>query len=123
MNSHPVQAKVQAGLKRRYRAEQRFRAFGLAAVLAGISFVGFLFFSIGSTGYTVFTQTYLQLDIDFSAEVLDPDGHGDPDVLSAANYGALVKESMRARFPEVEGRRRPAGPERAGQQWCGVRAA
>ena len=95
---------VEAGLRRRYRAERRFRLYGMLAVLFGLGFVVFLFSSIISTGWTVFQQSYIKLDIDYDPEVLDPEGDRDLDVLGAADYSALVKAAMREAFPEVEGR-------------------
>jgi phosphate transport system permease protein len=95
---------VEASLRRRYRAERRFRLYGMLAVVFGLGFVVFLFSSIISTGWTVFQQSYIKLEIHYDAEVLDPEGDRDPDVLGAADYSALVKAAMREAFPEVEGR-------------------
>lgn len=99
-----AQARVAAGLKRRYRAERRFQAYGAMAVGLGILFVVFLFWSILSKGYTAFQQTYLKLDVTYSAEHIDPNGTRVPLELETANYRAVVRDSMRAMFPEVEGR-------------------
>ena len=95
---------VERSLKRRYRAERRFRAYGILAVTLGLASVAFLFSSIISTGWTVFQQTYIKLDIEYAADILDPDGSDDPEVLGSADYAALVKAAMRAQFPDVEGR-------------------
>jgi phosphate transport system permease protein len=99
-----TQALVRRSLARRYRAEQRFRAYGLAAVLAGIGFVVFLFGTIFAQGASVFRQTYIQLPIVYDAEVIDPSGLRNPDELLVADYQALVRAALRERFPEVEGR-------------------
>jgi phosphate transport system permease protein len=99
-----AQQRVAAGLKRRYRAERRFRAYGILAVALGIVFVVFLFWSIISKGYTAFQQTYVQLEITYSAEEIDPAGTRLPADLENANYMALVRASLREKFPEVEGR-------------------
>jgi phosphate transport system permease protein len=98
-------AKVQVNLKRRYRAEKRFRLYGFLSVLAALAFLSFLFISIVSNGYTAFTQTYLKLDIYFDADEIDPDGRRDPAVLGSANYDKLTKDAVRAMFPDVSGRR------------------
>ncbi len=99
-----TQALVRKSLARRYRAERRFRAYGMAAVLAGIGFVVFLFGTIFAQGASVFRQTYVQLSINYDAELIDPSGARNPDELVAADYQALVRAAMRERFPEVEGR-------------------
>jgi len=96
--------KVAATLKRRYRAELRFRAYGLSAVLIGIMCVVFLFWTIIQKGYTAFEQTYIQLDVAYSAQDLDPAGRRSPDDLQAANYQLPVRAALRAAFPQVEGR-------------------
>ena len=96
-----TQQKVAATLQRRYRAERRFRAYGMAAVAIGIAFVGFLFWTIVAKGYTAFAQTYVELDIDYSAETLDPAGRRGREDLEAADYAALIKAALREKFPEV----------------------
>ncbi|MBU6377860.1 MAG: phosphate ABC transporter permease PstA [Gammaproteobacteria bacterium] len=99
-----TQALVRQSLARRYRAERRFRAYGMAAVLAGIGFVVFLFGTIFAQGASVFRQSYVQLTINYDAEVIDPSGARNADELVAADYQALVRAALRERFPEVEGR-------------------
>jgi phosphate transport system permease protein len=99
-----TRARVEKSLRRRYWAEQRFRAYGLAAVLTGIAFVVFMFSSIISRGWPTFMQATLTLEITYDAAVLDPDGGRDPDVLAVADYASLIRTAMRARFPEAEGR-------------------
>ncbi|MEA3468278.1 MAG: phosphate ABC transporter permease PstA [Thermodesulfobacteriota bacterium] len=90
--------RVNKGLAKRYQREKWFRWFGLSAIVVSVSFLSLLFVSIGANGWTAFQQTEILLDVDFDAE------HFDVDNLSAANYGALVKNSMRKLFPEVKGR-------------------
>jgi phosphate transport system permease protein len=95
---------VEKGLKRRYRAERRFRLYGLSAVLLGLLFVAFLFYTIISKGYTSFLASYVQLDIHYDAAVLDPEGTRLPQTLATADYAALVRNSLKSVFPQVEGR-------------------
>ncbi len=98
------QQKVAASLKRRYRAEMRFRTYGVAAVALGILFVAFLFYSIVSKGYTAFEQTFIRLDVNYAPASIDPDGKRAPADLAAANYEALVRAALRERFPQVTAR-------------------
>jgi phosphate transport system permease protein len=100
-----IRERVERGLRRRYRAERRFRAYGLAAAVAGLVFVAFLFLSIISTGYTAFVQTYVRIDIHFDPELIDPEGERDEDALRAGDYSGVLRQAIRDRFPEVEGRR------------------
>jgi len=95
---------VNASLKRRYAAERRFRFLGMGAVTLGLLFVAILFADIVGKGYTAFQQTYVQLPIDFSQALIDPSGKRERDTLSHANYRKLVRDSLKAQFPEVTGR-------------------
>ncbi len=96
--------KVSASLKKRYAREHRFRLMGTSAVMLGLAFVFFLFVSISGNGYSAFMQTQVQLDIDFSEEIIDPSGGRDLDQLSSANYSGLIKSILRRDFPAVKKR-------------------
>jgi phosphate transport system permease protein len=95
---------VNASLARRYASERRFRLLGRLAVLLGLAFVAVLFLSIVANGYSGFQQTYIRLQIAFDPAILDPDGKRDPAAIRGADYGALVKQALRAEFPAVSGR-------------------
>jgi phosphate transport system permease protein len=99
-----TQARVAAGLRKRYRAERRFRAYGLVAVLIGVAFVFFLFGTILWQGSGAFRQTQVTLDIRYDDAALGLDGARTPEALATANYAALVRASLRERFPEAGGR-------------------
>ena len=97
---------VRESLKKRYRAERRFRAMGLGAIALGILFVVILFTSIVSKGYTAFAQTRIALEIHFDPEVIDPDGTRDMEAIArTADFAKLYKEALKERFPDVSGRR------------------
>ena len=96
---------VRGTLARRNRAERRFKNFGRAAVLLGLAFLVLMFVNIIATGYSAFWQTYVKLPVFFDPQVIDPQGAGDPETLGSADYGAVVKASVRSLFPEVKGRR------------------
>ncbi|MES9943156.1 MAG: phosphate ABC transporter permease PstA [Candidatus Thiodiazotropha sp. 6PLUC2] len=97
--------RVQKGLDRRYRKERHFRWLGLGAIMLGLLFVSFLFITIFSNGYTAFQQTYVKLDVFYDPELIAPVGETDQDVLSGANYGGVIKATMRQMFPDVNNRR------------------
>jgi len=94
---------VERGLKRRYRSEYLFRSYGIAAIAVGLLFIGLLFTSILSAGLSIFTQTYVKLDIEYSAEELGLSEKPTAEEIDLADYQALVRAAMRERFPEVEG--------------------
>jgi phosphate transport system permease protein len=95
---------VNASLARRFAAERRFRLYGLAAIVTGLAFLAFLLLSITFTGLGALQQTFIALDVHYDSEVIDPEGKRDPDQLATADYAALVKDSLREKFPEVQGR-------------------
>ena len=90
---------IDKGLPRRYRAEQRFRRTGIAAIITALLFLVVLFVSIFANGFSAFQQTYVELDIEFSDELFDDEN------LSTANYPKLIKQSLKKMFPEVTSRR------------------
>jgi len=92
---------VEASLTRRYRAERRFRAYGIASIVMAVIFLLFLFGSIIGNGYTAFQQTYIKLNIELPRDEIDPEGTGDPEVIRQASYGKLVKLAVLNQFPDV----------------------
>jgi phosphate transport system permease protein len=105
-NSHKYTTHiVRAGLEKRYKKEARFRRMGLAAIIMGLIFLSMLFISIIGNGYTAFWQTFVQLEIHLDASVIDPERTRDPEIISAADFGGIVKKSLRDMYPEVSGRR------------------
>ncbi len=97
---------ILASLRRRRRAEARFRFYGIAAIGIALAFLLLLIGAIGAKGIGAFTQTEIALDIVFDESVLDPSGARSPDVLSTANYRALVRTALGAIFPEAIRKRR-----------------
>ncbi len=89
---------VQKGLKRRYRAERRFRIYGLAAIILSLIFLGVLFISIIGNGYSAFWQTLIRLEVYLDPAKIDLD---DP---IGSDYQGVVKKAMRDMFPDVTGR-------------------
>ncbi|MGV1759316.1 phosphate ABC transporter permease PstA [Rhizobium sp. A22-96] len=84
------------GIKRRYAAERRFRAYGLAAVVFGLVFLLALVSTVVRNGYTAFVQTSITLPIEFTEKVIDPTGKraSDPKVLMVANYPVLIRDAL-----------------------------
>jgi phosphate transport system permease protein len=89
---------VKSGLTRRYRAERRFRFYGLSAILLSILFLALLFASIVGKGYSAFWQTDIKLDVFFDPAVLQKEA------LVNADYSALIKAAVQNLFPEVDSR-------------------
>jgi len=100
----PDEQAIRTRLRKRYRAERRFRLWCASAVVIALAFLVLLFSDIVRKGWSAFFQTNARLSIFFDPQVIDPEGIRDPDVLSRADYAALWRESLRQRFPNVEGR-------------------
>jgi len=90
---------VNRGLAKRYRAEKRFRFYGLMAIAASLIFLSLLFISVGAKGYSALFQTFIKMDVFFDPEMLGQES------LASANYQGLVKKSLRSKFPDVKKRR------------------
>ncbi len=99
--TNTTQQKVTAGLKRRHRKERIFRLSGMFATAVGIVFLVFFFSDLVAKGSTAFVQTFLQLEVEFSADVIAPGGEID---LAYADFDGLAKASLRKEFPDVTGR-------------------
>jgi len=96
---------VNKNLAKRYRAEARFKAYGIASIAFGLFCLVFLFTDIIGKGHTAFVQHYVQLEVEFDADALGINDVNNPDQLAAANYQGIVKKALRARFPDVRDRR------------------
>ncbi len=94
--------KVHASLARRRRKEWLFRMFGFIATGVGVVFLFVFFSTLAAQGLSAFVQTELTLDIEFTADVLAPDGEID---FAYADFDAVVRNALRKEFPEVTDRR------------------
>lgn len=88
-----------AQLAKRYRAERRFRAYGIAAISTAGLILFFLMGSILLSSLPAFTQHYVTLDVDITER------HVDTQDLANSDWRALARNALRAQFPEVSGRR------------------
>jgi phosphate transport system permease protein len=93
--------RVRAGLARRYRAEKRFRLYGLSAILIALVMLLTLFVTIFGSGLGAFTATEITLEVTLYPQDVDPEGNRDPAVLGAANYRKLISQAMLELFPDV----------------------
>ncbi len=94
-NDTTTTAIIEKGLRRRYRAEQRFRRLGIAAIMTALLFLFFLFYSIISNGYPAFQQTYIALQVSFDEDIFANEN------IETANFIGLVKTSLRQMYPDV----------------------
>ena len=78
-------------LRRRYRAEQRFKWGGIVAIGIALAMLVWLLGSIILQGYTAFWQTMVDLDVEVDAET----------VLGAANYQTFAERALYEQFPDI----------------------
>jgi phosphate transport system permease protein len=96
-----LKERVAAGLKRRYRRERGFELAGLGALLVGLLFLAFFFFTLIGDGYKAFRQTVILLDIELPVAEFEVEGLSPQEALEQADYLVMVRDALRARFPEV----------------------
>lgn len=86
-------------LRRRYRAEQRFKVMGIGAIFIALSFLVFLMSTVVIKGHSAFKQTYVKLDV-----TLDKTYFPDED-LAKGDYQGIIKATLYGMFPDVTSRR------------------
>jgi len=96
---------IRKTLAKRYRAEKRFRFYGVIAILFGVSCVATLFVDIIGKGHGAFRQTYIELNVNYDADILGVSDINDSQQVALANFSGLVKKSLRTKFTDVSGRR------------------
>lgn len=97
--------KIQAGLKKRYAREKRFKFFGLLSIVISFVFLLILLITIFSEGWPAFQQTYIKLDIELDETTLGITRFSNEDELFAASYSKVIKNSLKQMFPDVTGRK------------------
>ncbi len=88
-------------VRRRLRAEQRFRSYGIVALLTAVSALLFLVWTIVSAGFTGFYRTTLKLELQLNPQELGIETPYSPEKLKNGHYYTTVKRSLYALFPEV----------------------
>jgi phosphate transport system permease protein len=91
-------------IRRRYAAERRFRLYGILAIGFAVFMLGFLAITVVAQGYTAFWQTRIALDVAIDPAKVDPQNTRLPESLSQGDYQAVVRDSLRGLFPEIETR-------------------
>ena len=97
-HNSPFTPEFNKRLKKRYNAERRFKWFGLLAIFFALGFLAFLMTTIFLSGYTAFKQTFVELEINFEKSYFTGEN------LRMVDYPAIVKSSLRQKFPDVTGR-------------------
>lgn len=85
---------IEAGLARRYRAERRFKMYGIAAIVVALGFLVVMLSAILVRGASAINQTQISLEV-----FIDPQFAEDND------WQGMVKASLRETFPDVTDRK------------------
>ena len=98
---------VKQGLKKRYAREKRFQLYGRCAVFVGFIFLALLLIDIIVKAAPAFSVTEIRLDIPLDRDTLELPANGpvDRSMISAVDFGAVVKRALRDAFPEVTKRK------------------
>jgi len=96
--------RMHAQLAKRYGKEKRFQIYGITSIVIGLTFLAFLLGSIFTAGFSTFFTSEIELTIKYDADVLGISDLTDETQLRNADWRALIKHSLRDRFPDVSGR-------------------
>ncbi|HJT15167.1 MAG TPA: DUF3333 domain-containing protein, partial [Dongiaceae bacterium] len=91
-------------IRGRYAAERRFRLYGMLAIGFAVFMLGFLAITVVLQGYSAFWQTRIALDVTIDPAKVDPQNTRLPESLMLGDYQAVVRDSLRGLFPEVDSR-------------------
>ncbi len=97
--------RVRQSLAKRYRAERRFRLYGLASTAVGLLTLAGLFSEIVSTGVGAFRQTYIQLELHLGSQTLGVFDATQQPQLALGNYQRVLRNALLREFTDVVSRR------------------
>lgn len=84
-------------IKRRRRAEARFRSYGIIAILLGLLMLAYLAGTIISRGMGAFSQSFISLEVSLDEKIVDPKGNRDPEEMKKVigfSYAPLLGEGV-----------------------------
>ncbi|MFT7185666.1 MAG: phosphate transport system permease protein [Pseudohongiellaceae bacterium] len=110
INNKPSETKpttldlVNKTLEKRYRSEKRFKLYGILSICFALLCLVLLFTDIIGKGHTAFFQTYIKLEVNLDASILEINDINDPRQIEQANYQKALRDSLASIFPDVSGR-------------------
>ena len=81
-------------LKKRYRAEKRFKMYGLFSVSLAVIFVLILVQNIFSKGSSAFSRTMIEVAVNYDSSLLELDSPINQNSLKDADFYDLAVESL-----------------------------
>ncbi len=92
-------AAIKKRLAARYRAERRFRAYGIAAIAVAVAALLVLVGSIVSQAYSAFWTYELALDVTVDPERI-PGDPSNPADIQRGDFGVMLQNALRGEFPD-----------------------
>jgi phosphate transport system permease protein len=99
---------VRKSLKKRYRKEKRFRAYGILAIAIALSALLILFTDIIGKGYSGFMKTSLNLEVVLDGEVMYLDDPTDPRQVKMADFVEPLVQALMREIPNATDANREA---------------
>jgi phosphate transport system permease protein len=93
-----------AQVARRYRAERRFKFYGIAAIAVSAIFLLLLFADILSKGLPAFFESRVILPVKVDQQAIDPQNSKDPKVIRTGDFDGPIRDAFRLLFPDVTSR-------------------
>lgn len=88
-------------VKKRYRAERRFKFYGIAAIILTALFLSVVLLDVLFKGLPAFSEYRVDLKVNADQALLDPQNTRDPVALLAGNYDKIIRDALAAQFPDV----------------------
>jgi len=104
----PTSPEARAAVRRRYRAEARFKGYGLMAIATAAVFLAVLLVDVFTKALPAFTTNSLVLNVAVPADLVPPDQKYNPAAIRQADYLPVMREALKSAIPGIQGR----GPER-----------
>ena len=84
-------------LKKRHKAEKRFRFYGVVSILVALLFVLILVQNIFSKGSSAFKKTVINVEIFFDQELLEiKNGASENEIIEADFYDVAIESLIKA---------------------------
>ncbi len=96
---------AESSLKKRKRAEKRFRCYGLSALGLAVLILLALFASLIVRGHSGFVRAEIRLPITYDAKLLGLELGQELHTLPTSSFYRLVQASLKKSFPEVDDRK------------------
>ena len=93
---------VRRSLKKRYRKERRFRAYGIVAIFIALASLFILFADIIAKGHSGFIKTTITLNVTLDSEQMYLDDPTDSDQVSMADFNAPIIAALQQHFPDAD---------------------